>query len=107
MEDLTLFMRLIELMRQQHVLMLFLILGLGYLIGNIRIGSFSLGPVAGVLFAGLFFQPDKPSNAPLICCSVPQIRPDAGEVSQARIIGINPQVPVIWQRAHLTIQNTR
>ena len=55
MEDLNLFMRLIELMRQQHVLMLFLILGLGYLIGNIRIGSFSLGPVAGVLFAGLFF----------------------------------------------------
>ena len=55
MEDYTLFMRLIELMRQQHVLMLFLILGLGYLIGNIRIGSFSLGPVAGVLFAGLFF----------------------------------------------------
>jgi putative transport protein len=33
---------------------LFLILGVGYLIGNIRIGSFSLGPVAGVLFAGLF-----------------------------------------------------
>ncbi|MFW2368453.1 MAG: aspartate:alanine exchanger family transporter [Desulforhopalus sp.] len=55
MEDLNLFMRLIELMRQQHVLMLFLILGLGYLIGNIRICSFSLGPVAGVLFAGLFF----------------------------------------------------
>jgi putative transport protein len=27
---------------------------MGYLIGNIRIGSFSLGPVAGVLFAGLF-----------------------------------------------------
>ena len=26
----------------------------GYLIGGIRIGSFSLGPVAGVLFAGLF-----------------------------------------------------
>lgn len=48
-------MRLIELMREQHVLMLFLILGLGYLIGNIRVGSFSLGPVAGVLFAGLFF----------------------------------------------------
>ena len=55
MEDFTLFMRLIELMREQYVLMLFLILGLGYLIGNIRIGSFSLGPVAGVLFAGLFF----------------------------------------------------
>ena len=27
---------------------------MGYLIGGIRIGSFSLGPVAGVLFAGLF-----------------------------------------------------
>jgi len=33
----------------------FLVLGIGYLIGNIRIGSFSLGSVAGVLFAGLVF----------------------------------------------------
>ncbi len=33
----------------------FLVLGIGYLIGNIRIGSFSFGSVAGVLFAGLFF----------------------------------------------------
>lgn len=55
MEDLNLFMRLIELMHQQHTLMLFFILGLGYLIGNIRLGSFSFGPIAGVLFAGLFF----------------------------------------------------
>ena len=47
--------RFIELMHQQHTLMLFFILGLGYLIGNIRVGGFSLGPVAGVLFAGLFF----------------------------------------------------
>ena len=46
---------LIELLELRPVLMLFLILGLGYLIGNIRVGSFSLGPVAGVLFAGLFF----------------------------------------------------
>lgn len=38
----------------QPVLTLFLILGTGYLIGNIRIGSFAFGPVAGVLFAGLF-----------------------------------------------------
>jgi putative transport protein len=44
----------IELLRQQPVLTLFLIIGIGYLIGGIRIGSFSLGPVAGVLFAGLF-----------------------------------------------------
>ena len=44
----------LTLLHQQPVLTLFLILGVGYLIGGIRIGSFSLGPVAGVLFAGLF-----------------------------------------------------
>ena len=54
MEELSLFTKLIELLRQQPVLTLFLILGMGYLIGALRIGSFSLGPVAGVLFAGLF-----------------------------------------------------
>ena len=48
------FTRLLDILRAQPVLTLFLILGTGYLIGNIRIGSFSLGPVAGVLFAGLF-----------------------------------------------------
>ena len=41
--------------QNQPVLTLFIILGMGYLIGNMRLGSFSLGPVAGVLFAGLFF----------------------------------------------------
>jgi putative transport protein len=45
----------LELMHQNPVLPLFLILGLGYVIGNIRIGSFSFGSVAGVLFAGIFF----------------------------------------------------
>ena len=54
MEELSLFTRIIEELRTQPVLTLFLMLGTGYLIGNIRIGSFSLGPVAGVLFAGLF-----------------------------------------------------
>ena len=54
MEDIEAFTRLTEILRAQPVLTLFLILGMGYLIGNIRIGSFSLGPVAGVLFAGLF-----------------------------------------------------
>jgi putative transport protein len=54
MGDLTIFYRFIELLREQEVLTLFLIFGIGYLIGAIRIGSFSLGPVAGVLFAGLF-----------------------------------------------------
>ena len=54
MEDLNAFTRLLETLHDQPVLTLFLILGIGYLIGGIRIGSFSLGPVAGVLFAGLF-----------------------------------------------------
>jgi len=54
MQEINAFTRLIETLRAQPVLTLFLILGTGYLIGNIRIGSFSLGPVAGVLFAGLF-----------------------------------------------------
>lgn len=53
MEETTAFIRLIDALHTQPVLTLFLILGIGYLIGNIRIGSFSLGPVAGVLFAGL------------------------------------------------------
>jgi len=54
MEEINAFTRFLETLRAQPVLTLFLILGIGYLIGNIRIGSFSLGPVAGVLFAGLF-----------------------------------------------------
>jgi len=36
-------------------MMLFLVLGLGYLLGNLKIFNFSLGPVAGVLFVGLVF----------------------------------------------------
>ena len=54
MEEPAMFTRILEILHQQPVLTLFLILGIGYLIGGIRIGSFSLGPVAGVLFAGLF-----------------------------------------------------
>ena len=54
MEEFTTFSRLLELLRAQPVLTLFLIIGMGYLIGAVRVGSFSLGPVAGVLFAGLF-----------------------------------------------------
>ena len=46
--------RFYTLLQDQPVLTLFLLLGSGYLIARIRIGSFSLGPVAGVLFAGLF-----------------------------------------------------
>lgn len=54
MEEVNALTKILEILRAQPVLTLFLILGMGYLIGAIRIGSFSLGPVAGVLFAGLF-----------------------------------------------------
>ena len=54
MEEITTFTRFLDILHGQPVLTLFLIIGMGYLIGGIRIGSFSLGPVAGVLFAGLF-----------------------------------------------------
>ena len=54
MDNIYAFSRLNEILHAQPVLTLFLALGFGYLIGNIRIGSFSLGPITGVLFAGLF-----------------------------------------------------
>ena len=41
--------------RGNPVFTFFVILALGYLLGKIRIGPISPGPVAGVLFAGLFF----------------------------------------------------
>ena len=44
----------LQLLDANPVLLLFLLLGLGYLLGNISIAGFSVGPVAGVLFAGLF-----------------------------------------------------
>ena len=37
-----------DILTLQPALVLFLILGLGYLVGNIRLGNFSFGPVAGV-----------------------------------------------------------
>jgi len=45
-----------ELIRDDPILLLFLVLGLGHVIGRVRFGSFQLGPVAGVLIACL--QPD-------------------------------------------------
>jgi len=53
MSEIDFFIQIFETLKAQPVLTLFLILGTGYLIGNIRITGFSLGPVAGVLFAGL------------------------------------------------------
>jgi len=40
---------------QNPILVFFLVLSLGYLIGNISVLGISLGPVGGVLIAGLFF----------------------------------------------------
>ena len=42
-----------DLIQKDPVLLLFLVLGIGYLIGGIRFGSFRLGAVADVLLAGL------------------------------------------------------
>jgi putative transport protein len=54
MDEPQAFARILETLHAQPVLTLFLILGMGYLIGGIAVRGFSLGPVAGVLFAGLF-----------------------------------------------------
>ena len=42
---------LYDLIREDPILLLFLVLGLGYMIGRIRLGPFRLGEVAGVLLA--------------------------------------------------------
>jgi putative transport protein len=44
-----------DLLRENPVALLFTILAAGYLVGNFRLGRFALGPVTGVLFAGLVF----------------------------------------------------
>lgn len=46
---------LIELLQGYPELVFFLVLGFGYLLGNVRIKTFRLGPTAGVLIAGLAF----------------------------------------------------
>lgn len=42
-------------LRDEPAIVFFLVLGIGYLIGNLRIKGFYLGSIAGVLFAGLLF----------------------------------------------------
>ena len=46
---------LLELLHTQTLVVLFMVLGFGYLVGRVGWGGFTLGPVAGVLFAGLVF----------------------------------------------------
>ncbi|RJP77102.1 MAG: transporter [Candidatus Zixiibacteriota bacterium] len=45
---------LIDLLAENPILLLFSVIGLGYLLGNIRVFGFSLG-IAAVLFVGIFF----------------------------------------------------
>jgi putative transport protein len=51
----TLFDWFFALLQTNTGLMFFLVLGLGYILGNIKIFNFTFGPVAGVLFVGLIF----------------------------------------------------
>lgn len=46
---------LLPFLNHHQDMVFFLVIGIGYIIGNLRIGSFSMGSVAGVLFAGLIF----------------------------------------------------
>jgi len=46
---------LFELAQQNQVLLLFLVIGIGYLVGNLRLGGISLGNTTGVLLAGMLF----------------------------------------------------
>jgi putative transport protein len=46
---------LFELLKNNSMLMLFTVIGLGYLIGNLKIGATALGPTVGVLLTALVF----------------------------------------------------
>jgi putative transport protein len=46
---------LYDLLRDNWLLLLFLVIGLGYLIGNVRIAGMEVGPTIGVLLVGLVF----------------------------------------------------
>jgi putative transport protein len=49
------YIALVDFFKTQPVFTLFLVLALGHILGRLRAGPISLGPVAGVLFVGLFF----------------------------------------------------
>lgn len=59
-----------DLLRSTEPLLLFLVIGIGYLLGQIRIRGFKLG-VAGVLFAGLAFGAWQPEGAEPLEISLP------------------------------------
>jgi putative transport protein len=53
-----------ELLSKNVLLLLFTVIGLGYLIGNIKIGKIQVGSTTGVLLAGLLFGHLGFSHAP-------------------------------------------
>ena len=46
---------LFDLAHQNVTLLLFLVIGIGYLIGNFKVGGISAGNTTGVLLAGMLF----------------------------------------------------
>ncbi len=44
-----------DIISGNSILLLFIVLSIGFVIGSIKIGSFRLGSVAGVLISGLVF----------------------------------------------------
>jgi len=46
-------MRVLELLRSQPALVLFLVIGVGYVLGRVRVGGVQLGASTGVLLGGL------------------------------------------------------
>lgn len=55
---------LFQIAKQNGTMLLFLIIGVGYMLGNIRIGSISVGHVTGVLLAGMLFGHFGVSESP-------------------------------------------
>ena len=56
-----------RLLKDNPLLLTFLVIGTGYLLGRLKVGSIPLGSVTGVLLAGLLFGhlgfPDRPAAA--------------------------------------------
>ncbi|MCA9946515.1 MAG: hypothetical protein KC449_23700, partial [Anaerolineales bacterium] len=72
---------MIELLQANPLLLLFLVVAIGYLLGQIRIGGNSMG-VAAVLFVGLAFGALDPA------LQMPQIILDLGLVLFVYTIGL-------------------
>lgn len=56
----------VELLRENPLLLIFTVLGIGYLVGNIRVLGNALGPTIGVLLIGLLFGSRDLTIAPMV-----------------------------------------